>query len=107
MDEIDRSALDAQTGGDRELAREVLGLFAAECRSLLHAAADVRAGPVARADAAHTLKGAAAGIGAARVRALADVAEARLRSGDPGSEEAVAALARAAEAALDEIAREG
>ena len=104
MDEIDRNALAVQTGGDKDLAREVLGLFAGECRTLLRTVADAEAGAVARADAAHTLKGAAAGIGAMRVHALAGVAETRLRSGSPDSGEAIAALTRAAEAALAEIA---
>ena len=83
MQAIDRAALDAQTGGDADLAREVLDAVRravpvdpAPARPILPAAPDQRA------DLAHTLKGSAAGVGAARVRALADAAEARLRRGD-------------------------
>jgi len=106
MEEIDRRALDAHTGGDLALAREVLGLFAGECHALLRAITDPEAEPVHRADAAHTLKGAAAGIGAGRVQALAGLAEARLRLGSPEVDEAVAALAEAVAAALAEMARD-
>jgi HPt (histidine-containing phosphotransfer) domain-containing protein len=103
MAEIDRSALDAHTGGDAELAREVLGLFAGECAALLGRMGDPAGDRTLRADAAHTLKGAAAGIGAHRVQALAGTAEARLRAGEAGAEEAVAALGEAVAAALAEI----
>ncbi|MCJ2050949.1 Hpt domain-containing protein [Methylobacterium sp. J-070] len=82
MQAIDRAALDAQTGGDADLAREVLALFAGQCRSILPRLADPAAPPDRRADLAHTLKGSAAGVGAGRVHALADAAEARLRAGD-------------------------
>ena len=82
MQAIDRAALDVQTGGDAELAREVLDLFAGQCRSILPRLADAAAAPERRADLAHTLKGSAAGVGAERVRALADAAEARLRADD-------------------------
>jgi HPt (histidine-containing phosphotransfer) domain-containing protein len=76
---IDRAALDAQTGGDIDLAREVLALFAGQCRSLLPRLTDPALPRSERADLAHTLKGSAAGVGAARVHALAAVAETRLR----------------------------
>ena len=78
---IDRAALDAQTGGDADLAREVLALFAGQCRAILPKLADPAAPPEQRADLAHTLKGSAAGVGAERVRGLADAAEIRLRAG--------------------------
>ncbi|AIQ90114.1 MULTISPECIES: Hpt domain-containing protein [Methylobacterium] len=81
MQAIDPAELDAQTGGDAELAREVLDLFAGQCRSILPRLADPAVPRDARADLAHTLKGSAAGVGAVRVRALADAAEARLRDG--------------------------
>ncbi|MCJ2061337.1 Hpt domain-containing protein [Methylobacterium sp. J-088] len=76
---IDRAALDAQTGGDADLAREVLALFAGQCRSILPRLADPDLSRPERADLAHTLKGSAAGVGATRVHALADAAETRLR----------------------------
>lgn len=101
--EIDRGALDAQTGGDQDLAREVLGLFAGECRRLLPGLTDPALPSLRRAEIAHTLRGSAAGIGAGRVQALAGTAEACLRAGEAGAEEAVTALAEAVEAAVAEI----
>lgn len=106
MGEIDRNALDTNTMGDTALAREVLGLFAGECGALLRRIADPAAGATERADAAHTLKGAAAGIGALRVQALAGAAERSLRSGAAEAAETVRALEAAAGAALAEIARD-
>jgi HPt (histidine-containing phosphotransfer) domain-containing protein len=104
MGEIDRNALDANTMGDAALAREVLGLFAGECGVLLRRIADPAAGATDRADAAHTLKGAAAGIGALRVQALAGAAERSLRSGAPEAAAGIDALEEAVGAALAEIA---
>ena len=113
MDAIDRADLDAQTGGDAGLAREVLGLFAGQCRAILPRLTDPSLPQGERADLAHTLKGSAAGVGAIRVRALADALEARLRAdasatpSDAGRPDAAPldALAAAVEAALAEIAR--
>ncbi|MCJ2121316.1 Hpt domain-containing protein [Methylobacterium sp. J-077] len=98
---IDRAELDAQTGGDAELAGEVLALFAGQCRSILLRLTDPSLPSAQRADLAHTLKGSAAGVGATRVRACADAAEAQLRAGT----EAVALddLVQAVAAALEEI----
>ncbi len=98
---IDRAALDAQTGGDADLAREVLALFAGQCRSILPRLTDPDLSLPERADLAHTLKGSAAGVGATRVQALADAAETRLRGeghGDLGD------LTDAVDAALRAIA---
>ncbi len=106
MGEIDRNALETNTMGDAALAREVLGLFAGECDALLRRIADPSAGATDRADAAHTLKGAAAGIGAPRVQALAGAAEAGLRAGGAEAGPPVAALAEAVAAVLAEIARD-
>jgi|GEM_PF-966828 len=98
---INRAALDAQTGGDTDLAREVLDLFAGQCRSILPRLIDPARSRAERADLAHTLKGSAAGVGAERVRTLADSAETRLR----GSEEVpLDDLADAVEAALRAVA---
>lgn len=81
---IDRDHLAAQTFGDADLAREVLGLFVEQCRRLVPAIAEAGRPAGERADLAHTLKGAALGIGAVRVAALAGIVEARLRGeGDP------------------------
>lgn len=98
---IDRAALDTQTGGDADLAREVLALFADQCRSILLRLTDPARSRAERADLAHTLKGSAAGVGAARVHALADAAESRLRE---GGEALLDDLAAAVEAALGAIA---
>ena len=98
---IDLAALDAQTGGDADLAREVLALFAGQCRSILPRLADPDLSRPERADLAHTLKGSAAGVGATRVHALADAAETRLRGeGHAGLDD----LADAVDAALRAIA---
>ena len=102
MPAIDRAELDAQTSGDDDLAREVLDLFAGQCRSILPRLTDPALPRDQRADLAHTLKGSAAGVGAAQVRALADVAETHLRSG--AGPVALDALADAVTAALSEIA---
>ncbi|MDP4024288.1 Hpt domain-containing protein [Methylobacterium sp. NEAU 140] len=99
---IDRAALDAQTGGDADLAREVLALFAGQCGAILPRLTDPALPAAARADLAHTLKGSAAGVGAARVQALAGAAEAALRA---GGDAPLDALAASVAAALAEIAR--
>jgi HPt (histidine-containing phosphotransfer) domain-containing protein len=79
---LDRAHLDRQTFGDAELAREVLALFAGQCDRLMPGLADPDRTPEARAELAHTLKGSALGVGAARVAALAGALEAALRAGD-------------------------
>lgn len=99
---IDRSELDAQTFGDAELADEVLALFARQCRSILPRLTDPSLPAAQRADLAHTLKGSASGVGATRVRACADAAEARLRAGTGAV--ALDDLVQAVAAALAEIA---
>ncbi|MCJ2068368.1 Hpt domain-containing protein [Methylobacterium sp. J-030] len=97
---MDRTALDAQTGGDADLAREVLALFADQCLSILPRLTDPARPRGERADLAHTLKGSAAGVGATRVHALADAVETRLRG---GQEAALDGLAKAVDAALRAI----
>lgn len=99
---IDRAELDAQTFGDAELADEVLALFAGQCRSILPRLTDPSLPAAQRADLAHTLKGSASGVGATRVRACADAAEARLRAG--AGAVALDDLVQAVAAALAEIA---
>lgn len=90
---LDRLHLAAQTFGDAALAREVLELFRAQMRRLPPIVGGGE-GAQARADAAHTLKGSARGVGAARVAACAEACEADLRAGrDPRV--GLAALARA------------
>jgi len=101
--EIDRVALDAQTGGDDDLAREVLALFAGESRRLVAELGDRSLPGLRRAEIANTIRGSAAGVGAKRVHALAGAAEDGLRAGDAGAEAAVAALAAAVADAATEI----
>ena len=103
MDAIDRAELEAQTGGEAGLAREVLGLFSGQCRAILPRLLDPSLTADERADLAHTLKGSAAGVGAIRVRALSDALETRLRAGEGSA--APNDLAEAVDAALAEIAR--
>lgn len=76
---LDTAHLARQTSGDRDLQRELLALFDAQCDRLL---ADI-AGPSARnaAFAAHTLKGAANAIGAVRVATLAERIDEALAAG--------------------------
>lgn len=77
---LDEAHLDAQTFGDVDLAREVLGLFRAQAARLMPLVA-AGEGEKARRDAAHTLKGSARGIGAMRVAALAEACEHALHEG--------------------------
>ncbi len=55
---IDRAHLTAQTFGDADLAREVLGLFVDQCRRLTPMIGATTLLAAERADLAHTLKGA-------------------------------------------------
>lgn len=71
---LDLDQLVRQTFGDEALAREVLALFEKQCERLLPILARPGAAQE-RADAAHTLKGAARAIGAGRIAALADAFE--------------------------------
>lgn len=102
---IDTEHLSRQTGGDHELERELLTLFAQQCVLLLrtiHGSADRQA----RIDAAHTLKGAALAIGAWQVADAADRIELSLGGAEPApSENALDALALAAAEARAAIAR--
>lgn len=78
---IDLDHLARQTGGDRELERELLHLFAQQCvRHLrtIHTGADAKI----RMDAAHTLKGAARAIGAWEVADAADAIEKHIAEPD-------------------------
>lgn len=104
---IDHAHLAAQTGGDAELARELLTLFAGQCRALVPCIADTGLPAGERADKAHTLKGSAAGIGAVRIQALCDGIEEGLRRGGTADAGALADLRSASEEALAEIGRSG
>ncbi|GGK43043.1 Hpt domain-containing protein [Salinarimonas ramus] len=100
---LDRAHLDAQTFGDADLAREVLGLFEGQLERLPPIIAG-EGEAKARIDAAHTLKGSARGVGAARIAACAEACEHALRAGAPIAAE-VAALDEAAAQTRAEIAR--
>jgi HPt (histidine-containing phosphotransfer) domain-containing protein len=107
---FDEAHLDSQTLGDPELKGDVLALFLAQCSKLLPIiASDKR--PALRLDAAHTLKGAAAAVGAWTVAARAGAVE-RAAHADPSSAagEAVQALAAAiaeARAAIAQVVPDG
>jgi HPt (histidine-containing phosphotransfer) domain-containing protein len=78
---LDPIHLARQTFDDRDLGRDLLRLLDEQCGRLLPAIAN--AGPArARADAAHTLKGAARAVGAWRLAAAADRFEAALDGGN-------------------------
>jgi HPt (histidine-containing phosphotransfer) domain-containing protein len=77
---LDPAHLQRQTFGDRSLEREVLALFERQCDRLLPLIAAAERLPE-RADAAHTLKGAARAIGAWRVASLCETLEAALDQG--------------------------
>ena len=71
---LDLDHLDRQTQGDDGLQRELLGLFVQQCERLMPVIAG-EPSALARADAAHALKGAALAIGARKVAALCDILE--------------------------------
>lgn len=101
---IDRAHLAAQTGGDAELARELLDLFRTQCERLVPGITDAGLPGPQRADLAHTLKGSALGVGAGPVATCAARIEDALRSRgrDPGG--ASADLAQLVAATLAEMA---
>lgn len=88
---LDRDHLMAMTSGDISLAREVLSLFRGQADTwgrLLSA----REAPSAWADAAHSIKGAALGVGALKLARACEVAEQLGRHGDPSPAEAAVAV---------------
>jgi HPt (histidine-containing phosphotransfer) domain-containing protein len=97
---IDADHLVRMTLGERELEREVLGLFVQQTVDLL---ARLEKLPRDGASLAHTLKGSARGVGAFAVAQAADDLEQRLRQGLQVTAE-VAALRHAVDCALAAIA---
>ena len=96
---FDRAHLERVTQGDLLLAREVLRLFDSQAERQLEAMASAGDAKV-RAEAAHTLKGAARGVGAFAVARTAEDVEACAKD-DPAFASSLARLkARVAEARL-------
>jgi HPt (histidine-containing phosphotransfer) domain-containing protein len=96
---LDHAHLDVQTFGDNALARELLILFAEQCRRLapaIRGLTDI----MSQADAAHTLKGAAAAVGAGRVAALSGAIETALSRRDGAS---AIRLGTALDEAVDDV----
>jgi len=104
---LDHDHLDAQTFGDAALARELLGLFDGQCGRLLPGILDAGRPSGERADLAHTLKGSALGIGAARVAGLSAGIEDALRTTEEAAPATLRALAQAVAETRAEIARSG
>lgn len=88
-DWIDRNILMTNAGGDAELAREVLAIFKEQVDTWGRML-DPKTSPKSWADAAHTLKGAALGIGAQPLAEVCKLAE------DRGREEPEPSIAQAA-----------
>ena len=86
---FDLAHLEQATNGDRVLAREVLQLFDRQAEKLLTEIA-MAADPRTRSEAAHSLKGAARGVGAF---VLANAAEA-IEKGDDDHIAVIGMLAR-------------
>ncbi len=101
---LDRAHLEAQTFGDADLTREVLSLFEDQCRRLLPALAEEGRPAGDRADLAHTLKGAALGVGAMRVAQASAAVEADFRT---VGEADLRTLRSAAEQTLEALGRVG
>lgn len=73
--DIDLAHLARQTAGDEQLQREVLSLFRDQCARQLASMRAAGGGGRAARDAAHTLLGAARGVGAFRIAGIAERAE--------------------------------
>lgn len=99
-DPIDLVHLASQTGGDNELAQELLDLFADQC--IKHLATIRQADAKTGSEAAHTLKGAALAIGAWTVAEAASRVERSLVG--HANAEGLPELARAADEARAAIA---
>jgi HPt (histidine-containing phosphotransfer) domain-containing protein len=97
---LDAGHLARQTFGDRALERELLELFEAQCgrvMAVLAGAGELRD----KADAAHTLKGAARAVGAWRVALAAERLESGLAAGAEPARSGLEDLGRA----IDETRR--
>lgn len=86
---IDLDHLSSMTGGDTELAKEVLGIFKHQC-DIWGRMLDPSTPCDQWADAAHSIKGAARGVGAMSLGDACNDAEVRGREGNvPEAEAAV------------------
>lgn len=94
---VDLAFLAKQTLGDDALADEILRLFDTMAHTYMHRIAQSPS-PEAMLPHLHTLKGAAAGIGAFDLREMVRVAEASIQAGKGLDHEAVADLSVAVEA---------
>lgn len=88
---IDRTSLHANTGGDAELANEVLEIFKGQIETWGRML-DAKSEPKVWADAAHTIKGAALGIGANPLADVCKKAETAGRSEPPAGRVEAAVL---------------
>lgn len=107
---LDNTHLDRQTGGDRDLATELLQLFRAQLDHTQAAlSADERRAD--RRDVVHTLKGSASAVGAWRVVRAAEAAEAALqadaRHAPAPLRDLAAAIGEARQAVVEELSRRG
>lgn len=95
---VDLAHLDRYTGGDQAINAEVLSLFEGQCFGLVDQLDAMIGADNAKAwhQAAHTLKGAARGIGAF---ALADAAQVAEAAGPARTEATLAAITRLKETA--------
>lgn len=99
---IDHAQLAEQTGGDADLAREVLALFRQQCDRLLPGISDGNLSARQRADLAHTLKGSALGVGGGPLAACAARIENALRASGSCPDAEIFELARLIAATLAE-----
>lgn len=86
VDMIDRAKLSENTGSDAELAVEVINIFREQAEMWVRIL-DPKSDKTQWADAAHTIKGAALGIGATR---LADVCKTAEQKGRGDEEVSIA-----------------
>lgn len=96
---FDAAQLEAYCGGDRTVVAEVLALFREQAQMWMRLLADPASGS-GFVDAAHTLKGAAAGLFAQALAQACGKAEAEGPAAGPGER---AALTRRVQDALDPV----
>lgn len=100
---FDRDHLARYTGGDAAVEAELFDLLDGSIRRCLGVLEASRDDPQAWRDAAHTLKGAARGVGCMELGDACEAAEAR--AGDPDALKALEEAAARARAAIAEARR--